>query len=117
MHTAVNKAEEGRFVQGCAAAAVAAVRCERVPEPVSCLDLSACVAAQQQRKDELEALEAIYGEDCIVSADFTSCQVTRMYLVPLAMVCVCMLLALISSKRVAIHRSIYQTPHMFPMSA
>ena len=38
-------------------------------------ELSASAADAQQRQDELAALEAIYGDDCIVSEDAASCQV------------------------------------------
>ena len=34
------------------------------------------VADKQQQRDELSALEAIYGDDCTIGADHTSCQVS-----------------------------------------
>lgn len=36
-------------------------------------------ADKQQQQDELSALEAIYGGDCVIAADHTTCQVPRLF--------------------------------------
>jgi len=36
-------------------------------------------ADKQQQQDELSALEAIYGGDCVIAADQTSCQVPQLF--------------------------------------
>lgn len=33
-------------------------------------------ADKQQQRDELSALEAIYGDDCVIGPDLTTCQVS-----------------------------------------
>ena len=33
-------------------------------------------ADKQQQADELAALESIFGDDCLISSDLTTCQVT-----------------------------------------